>query len=1634
MADELLDFLVPTTKQEIQPTATAPQPEQDLLSYLTEPQKAQPKEPELLDYLLNQGAQGLASVGSGVMRMGAGLVNALDPTDSELGDPIFKASDELQETAKNSFGVTPQQQENASFPLKVAGGLTQAVTQLPLYANPATAMVAITAPALTHATEMIREHGIDVSDANAMFAMRAATNVAGYKIATTFPNALGATGKEIAKNYAKAVTATPVVNMATGALEDFGTQKILEDQHPELAKKFQWNNWEQRAIEGITGVLMGGGMKYLHDKGAKTNLEKLLENKDALKELNQVYKDSLTGVFAEIKEGAVDVAQGTQAGLRGVENQFALPLQNINNRNHSNYTLADYIADIRKSDVAKNPDMLDYIKTLEALESLDYASIAKSSVWIHKETNSGGDTYPVGNGYVVTVPKIRSRQDLATVVHEVGHVVTKSMIEKIDSLTVQQLHNNPRLQSLKEHLDRMKGAYDLAVMNAKKDVYEKTWKKNKQWLLAHEYVDMYYDPQTGRWQRVRLFDNAQRTVVDFNSLDDYLHSQGIKTSFYALTDFKEFVASSFEALNPKSIDDQNASRGIGQLKSYTKDQAFGDEPFRSYENIPIVKWNPASSFEFKQLYKQAAEIFGPLGDNSFLKAMWDGVHRMATEQAKGSVDRNQTLARARAMDAYSRDILIEINNTLKNSDSQAEFIVKLEYMSSLPAWREFALQNAELIFKNRHRIEAKAEDALAVKEGAQVGHKGYTENYDNLDALMKALPKTPTGQKDLPSSLNRWLIGPTQRTLMNLPPVAGKILRFIHGQMAKYNEMEAKIFNGMMQHMDSYNMLPEGSKKRVMDLGFRVDGSYKLRKEMEARGIWWPDEAMAKALDPTMKPEEIHAYLQLGEMEARAYKLLEAIALKKGDEPPPRIPGHMPRVWKGAYKVFVEGVRQKTRPDGSTYDVHFIDRVMAFPNKWRAEAFAKEVESGKYGPDFSVSLDDQGNKVRVQTIDDWEKGIISSIIQDQQSYKAFSSLAPEMQQRVMEMDNAHTIGMMKHLEKRSEVKGYLGEFANKNYTFTQKILGERYRDYRDYLGLSEKYAKGVVEHFKNTMFVHDVLNRMYGNEVRPIDDKRPRYDYYFNHFKVLKQHIDELTNNYTGHADNHFKAVDELFTSLSISAGIPPYAYRQVAKSIRNIISLVFTRYNPGNWIMNYVQPVHTMSMLTFVNEQRRRQGLNTGDMSKVTGELLGKNKLDKDEQAALAWAADNHILEPQQEYQVRDKATTRTAKLLEAISLGKIPTGIEGSARATSFMIAYKYFRQIHDDPTVARRSAAEIMGSSMVQYDRSNRPLMYQSFGVTGELLSPFAVYRNAWMANTAMMVKFALQRPLEFNAWKPFLVAQAIYVASAGLVGAIGIGEYDTLIRMLKQYSPDTFGNWPDAAGLLKRAKIPEAARYGLLTQATKYFPGTPEGVNIGGSGAAVSLDDMVGINTVPFIASLMSLSSLVSKYATGQTPTSSDKYEALSGILPGQARYALNIAFQEPGVKTRFAPKTLTGETKARSSDDFSQAVWGKPSVPTQEERLTVRQMKNIEKQHTESVKRLVEKAVDSLAGSNNGSYLEFASEASNHYGVSEQQFGEMVIQKRLDRMLPYLAKTLDSEESFVKAKKLYELERMGGMRQ
>ena len=1574
--------------------------------------------PSTGQFIGNAVTRAIADPVAGVLKLAAPLTKVVTPfNDSGSEEVLQKAANWVNDTAESSFGMTPELQQNASFGQKVGGAIASAVPTIASMVNPVTAIGTMSTSAYNRATELIRKYNVSEEEAKRIFAGDLGTQLATYKVATTFPNVVGDTGKEVFKKYVYAGGATAAVNVGSSYLERVNAQETFKHTNPKLSESFA-PTWEDAAINGIVGLVFGPSAKYLHDKGAKTSFEKLIEDKDNYKKALDFYEDSFLNAANLMMIGTTPESHGTPLGLGGLERQFTQKAPQdlrdllLTPNPAAKIPLTDFLADLKNSSFGKDQSNIDLTLLLNAVENLDYATLGRSFVIIHD--GNGATSLEVGTldrpAFGIAVPKMTSRDTYRDVTHEVGHAVTKGIVSQLENAlrvqrTTGQGPTDPRLVPLLDRYQKMQekwvAARDVVGTRLIEDMA-----KNHPSLLQQAEAQ-------------RLIDTSTKQVIDWDAFHEFSKANNYK-DVYAWTAFKEFLAVALENPTQRTHTAPNSQNLTGGI-SIVRDLKVKDQ-----QSTGDVNWNPTSNALTKELYGMAGSLFGDLGNSSFLKHMYDGIFQLAQGQAQLQTKPADMLARAKAVDHHSRFLVAEIAKALETSNSVPEFTIKLENISSMPNWRKWALDNASAIFKNSPYIRIMGDSFREFDSSQLSSVKGRTEHFQTVDDLFASFPKDLSQQRDINPTLIRWVIGPQQKNMMNLPKVAGDILRFYHEQMGQNNDFKAKLYHSLAQHMDLFNNLPEASRLKVQDLARSFDGDMRAKVDMKRQGIWWPDDAMI-ARKGQFSPEEVAAYKEIGNMEARAYDVLKAYAIKMGLEVPERIPGHFPHVWKGPFKVFI---KRDADPKAGVKEKLYM--VKDFETRLFAEAFVKKLDAGHY-PGFSLQKNDKGEGVRVATIKDYELGVIAAMMQDDRAYKQFVTFSPEMQEVAGRIDSDHAVGFQKHAENRSEIHGWLGEMPRK-YDLIDKIMGKPYRDKRNYLAIYEQYAKAVSDSFANAVFAEDVHNRLFLKNQNILENKHSEYSEIIKNFPVLAKHLEEMFMNHTGMAENKLRSLDEAAMQLSSDKiGVSPYLYRQAIKQARNLLSLIFTRYNPGNWIFNYTQPQHTYSLLYFVNKQRKDNGLSTTDISSIFTDIVTGKKLTRDEHEALAYARDNHILDPQAEYQVRAKATTKSQKAVEAVSLGRVPTAIEAGGRELSYLIAYKYFKQVLGDSIAARRSATELMGETMVNYDRSNRPLMFQSFGSVGELLSPFAVYRNAWMGNLIMFGKMAFADKGNFDAWKPLLVSQATFLMTAGALGIVGWSEYDQIMRWLKGWAPEEFGDWPDSRVIMAKMKVPDAVKFGLLAEATKFFPGTPEGVTISGSGTAVGLDDMFDPNIVPFAQAVAKLSGVTLKAITGSTPTASEKYEALSGVLPGQGKFILDKLYQAPGVNTSFSAGKLTGGTDMNFADSVSQAVWGKPSLKTTNARDQIRHLKTIDDKQKVGLKRLVELVVDRLAGSNDLELSELYTRAFEEYGVDGATLDQMVYQKKIDREYPVFSKLLNQDPSFLKDKKLKGLSEMGGIK-
>ena len=1597
--------------------------------------------PATPNFVMNRITRGILGLPTTAMEVAAGTGKLLGEAVGVdgAGDSISKAAKFVDTFAKRSWGITEEQDKNATFGQNLLGAGVQLVSTLPYLAfGPVVGTVGMAANPAIETGKSLVDAGVDPAKArNIAMTVGGAYGLL-MKVGTSFSAKEGDLVTDVIKKYIASSAATGGFNSAQGAVERYSISRWLEDSNPEVSSLFKWNDLEALGIDFTLGALLGPAAKYFEDtnKSAMAIFNDVKKNRELhasmTKELMDMVRSGIEYYSSDTSKRdnwnyRFDLLSDADAKAMfdGIQKQFTFKpttyqadTRNPNRKSFIN--LDNYLFGIKYSDEYKDLDNAELTASLRALtrigNQLGFNNI-KVFIMEHPGTNySGVYSYTRSakhsSGDEIFLPKLTGRSSFETVVHEVAHAITSNMIDAFESGNYP-----PEWSRLYAKYETIRSNYDTyRNLALTKLVTEKLSQTEQDYLKA-----VIGDGTVGP---IKINDPMTADLI-YKELRNKLPDD-----LYGLANVHEGIATIFETIDPSRHLSQNR-RGWDAAQDISSNMKEGGSPIflgsKSREPLISELWTG--------VWKELGKLSSDITDSPFLKTMYADMFNFAEDIPNYYIDRKYLKNVAQLLSVEEMHKYISIASILDQSSSDKERIEKLLTLSDDAEWRIMLKERPELILENTAKFKAQAEIYL---EELKQRHPeaGLTRKldkggelyfpYKDLDQFMKDRELELLNAWDFDRPLKEKVFGPDQLKFMDKKNPLTKLLNFVFKLQRDYEGMQARMFYDIMSHAVLYKKLSVNDQKQMMSFASLVDSDPKLRKDMADQGKYWMDKVEIDEYinthsgAPKLSEQARWAYWDIGNAVTRTWDLIDSIRAKQGLHPVERLPNYMPHMWKGAYKVFVQQKYQKK--DGSIgyktlalRGFNFKQEAQAYANKMRAQGFEiKPNDTPKY----------KGKDWHVVEMHDFENGIIPSIMQNLEAYRNFTLLDPNGQAHLVEADASSIVGFMSHDLAQTGVHGYVNDAMPKGYDLRDIVFGKRYRDTVDTLNLFESYVKNVTDHWKNVMYVHDVHKKLIGSPYDPVTDSSKYYGNTMARFRNFQKFMDMQVRNYTGEAVNAFKTFDQALINGSVALGIPPYFYRQAIKQVRNLMSIVFTRYNPGNWAFNYIQPLQTFSILSFVDSRRRLNGLSHANLNEIISEVKNAfNNGNTELGRALDWARQNHILDAQAEFQVRSKeAKTKLGRLFQKVNLSEVPTKIEADARETSFALSFMYWKKVLGDPVMAAEAAVETMGSSMVNYDRSKRPLMYQSYGVVGEMLSPFAVYRNAYFGNMAMMFKHALQNPKEFHAWKPFLVSNALFMFTAGMVGSIGFSEYDSIVRLLKKFAPETFGDMKESSAALIALGIPEPIRLGAITSLTRAIPGMPEGAYVSGSGAIVGVDDMLDPNIVPFITSMAGLFEITAKKAVGMSVTNEDIYGALTGIIPGQLKYPLERAFQEKDVSTSFAAKKLTGSTRRTFGDETAQIVMGKKSIKETEEKALIRQVKAMEENQKKAVKKLVELATDDLMGGTSQNLDDYYSRAQD-LGISSEEFSKKIFDKRLERILPALDKTLQGNDNPMLADKI-----------
>lgn len=899
-------------------------------------------------------------------------------------------------------------------------------------------------------------------------------------------------------------------------------------------------------------------------------------------------------------------------------------------------------------------------------------------------------------------------------------------------------------------------------------------------------------------------------------------------------------------------------------------------------------------------------------------------------------------------------------------------------------------------------------------------------------------------QEDLPrldedlTKFGTKIFNPTTLSHTKFDGPAGKFLRYMFSQALQYTSLKTRAYTAGLDHLKDF--AGKGaiiSRREALDLYDVMQGINTLagRKELRSKGLQWADDAMLK--DRGMNDNQIKAYHGINKMHDLMFTLTNEARAAHGLEPIPQIPGYMHNVHEQPYKVMVE--RKEWNAETERWENAQNVHVQGFGGltregfgKQQAIAYVKELASGKLDTDKyqyraykdpnTTNQGPYGGYYRTYKHGDTQQPLATSIQEHMKNYQNQMQLEPHTLQLLEEMEENSMRGMLKSSLERSDISGYLGQEGSKRGAFEKKLgpipeIG--YGENNRMLASFQNYAKQVSDYYGNTLFLKEVMLPML--DIRPLDIKGSYYGHLTENMLNLRRFLKEFGYQVTGENINHLSWVDDFFNRVATTVGYDPHLHKAVNREFRNWISVIALRANPRNYLANVMQPTQILPMLELNNLDRSRQGLPTfSSLQSFTDGMARALKPDNYTLDAVHWLNEMHYTDARLTNEISDSSHGPFREAAKKWVGSEINNFVERASRQNTFIIALEHFRKVYpDDPIAARESAAHTMRMIMVDYEMAQRPGMFANTGITGEAISPFAMYRNNAIGNTYLLFKAAMQDPKSLQSWKPLLASQVMFWATAGVAGMMFLSEANLIIDAWNAAYPEDEVDHIEGQvqKLGSKARNMGLDTVGNLLQSTTALYGIPSGVtgvNFAPSMASVAADD---VSTVPAFTT----AKLVGKAIVALTKTatsavglglapSNDELWQIRNLLPGLMKLPAEALLNG---NVNIASKTtgLEGYVPREPKDIAIAALTGSESTDVAKRKMILAQVTKNEKARTTEIKKLVDMAVDKQVGGMTLSKADYASYLARWSSLNPDkgpdEFAKAIAAGVLKRMTGYV---------------------------
>lgn len=824
---------------------------------------------------------------------------------------------------------------------------------------------------------------------------------------------------------------------------------------------------------------------------------------------------------------------------------------------------------------------------------------------------------------------------------------------------------------------------------------------------------------------------------------------------------------------------------------------------------------------------------------------------------------------------------------------------------------------ADLLTKSRTKTTSKPNG-----KPSGVTANFYEETRDAETFFKEELPNA-SSWKDIPTNLlNNFLQG---RAVANLARHSNPLVRYIvHKTVSADRVAKVSIENALWGDKFVQSMIRGVSKRVKSDNGIltyldkaKFKDADKLKQtllkfdnaeELIANNLTRPTEEMLRR--EGLSTEQVTAANAIYDGINKVYNEVNKVLKAAGKEEIKALPGYIPHMWFGDYRVVVKDPVTK-----ETLDIRGVD------NRYQANALKKALAK-RYGDKNIEMFDASKNKYKANDLSAFEYAT-----------RILSKDSPERKiiEQVYKDVIAHR-GFKTHALKRKGTPGFAGAEPGR----------QGLADFQKALEVWTNQGYHFIANEKKRALFADVTDRLSKLEEKP-------------NLENTEKFINEYTQQATGGLENQLKLIDNAVEAVGDLSGLGPSAPGKMIGTASGLASF-FWLTTVKNLGVNLLQPAYAIPKLLEIKGSLPDTSSVTRAMAQGFMESFVPGTLSSKSRKGLDWARENGFIESKTLELIKSRFNKANLAHDFAYNLSKHTLGVfeQEAVRTPTFIAFDVLLRDTIKDDKQRWQTAGALTDQYMVDYGRTESPLVFSKAGdIIGDSIRPLKQYSASYFGQLAEYAHLA-STDKRFAPLAAFLGVQVV------LSGLMGIPGFQTANSIIRQINEGTGSNIKTPEDILLTSGMSDTFIWGPVSKVT--------GIDISKSVGAPGVEDFITAPGLSFMAGVGKGAINMASEGLSGTLSSADIMKDVGQMIPNpHVQAGIEKANQLPSghipdPNNRMLPKY----TNPRSdSDMMKRLLTGGQLLKEQEEKAIINSTRGAE-QHRSKVKaEIMEKFIDDL---------------------------------------------------------------------